>query len=109
MNPQKQSLLPPQGNAVANLATFAKKISSFMTRSLWKGPFVNPTILTAKTNAVWYRHSSILPQFVHKKFKIHNGKSFIEIEIQESMIGHKFGEFALTRKRPTHKKKEKKR
>jgi len=80
-----------------------------MTRSLWKGPFVNPTILSSNKNYVWSRHSSILPQFVNKKFKIHNGKSFIEIEIQESMIGHKFGEFALTRKRPIHKKKEKKR
>ena len=80
-----------------------------MTRSLFKGPFVDGTLLSSKKKFIWSRQSSILPQFVHKKFKIHNGKSFIEIEIQESMIGHKFGEFALTRKRPTHKKKEKKR
>jgi small subunit ribosomal protein S19 len=78
-----------------------------MTRSLWKGPFVASTLFSSKKNYVWSRHSSILPQFVNKKFQIHNGKSFIEIEIQESMIGHKFGEFALTRKRPVHKKKEK--
>jgi ribosomal protein S19 len=39
---------------------------------------------------------------------VHNGKSFVEITIQESMIGHKFGEFALTRKKPIHKKKDKK-
>ena len=39
---------------------------------------------------------------------VHNGKSFNEITIQEAMIGHKFGEFALTRKKPMHKKKDRK-
>jgi len=79
-----------------------------MTRSLSKGPFVDPTILSTKKHFVWSRHSSILPQFVNKKFMVHNGKSFNEITIQEAMIGHKFGEFALTRKKPMHKKKDRK-
>jgi small subunit ribosomal protein S19 len=79
-----------------------------MTRSIWKGPFVNPTLFSTKKKMVWSRQSSILPQFVRSKFRVHNGKAFIEIEIQESMVGHKFGEFALTRKKPIHKKKDKK-
>ena len=79
-----------------------------MTRSIWKGPFVNPTLFSTKKKMVWSRQSSILPQFVHSKFQVHNGKAFIKIEIQESMVGHKFGEFALTRKKPIHKKKDKK-
>ena len=69
-----------------------------MTRSLFKGPFVDWTLLSSKKKFIWSRQSSILPQFVNKTFMVHNGKSFVEITIQESMIGHKFGEFALTRK-----------
>lgn len=79
-----------------------------MTRSLSKGPFVNPKVFSSKTKVIWSRASSILPQFVGKTFFIHNGKSFVELQVQEMMIGHKFGEFALTRKKPMHKKKEKK-
>lgn len=79
-----------------------------MTRSLSKGPFVDANIFSTKKKFLWSRQSSILPQFVHKTFMIHNGKSFVEITIQEDMIGHKFGEFALTRKKPMHKKKDKK-
>jgi len=77
-----------------------------MTRSLWKGPFVNLALF--ENSIVYSRNSAILPQFVNKKFKIHNGKSFLELEIQELMIGHKFGEFAQTRKKVMHKNKEKK-
>nr|AGR42864.1 ribosomal protein S19 [Ostreococcus tauri]AGR43036.1 ribosomal protein S19 [Ostreococcus tauri]AGR43122.1 ribosomal protein S19 [Ostreococcus tauri]AGR43208.1 ribosomal protein S19 [Ostreococcus tauri] len=79
-----------------------------MTRSLFKGPFVDGTLLSSKKKFIWSRQSSILPQFVNKTFMVHNGKSFVEITIQESMIGHKFGEFALTRKKLIHKKKDKK-
>lgn len=79
-----------------------------MTRSLSKGPFVDASVFSTKKKFLWSRQSSILPQFVNKTFLIHNGKSFVEITIQEAMIGHKFGEFALTRKKPMHKKKDKK-
>lgn len=79
-----------------------------MTRSLSKGPFVDPKVFSSKTKVIWSRASSILPQFVGKTFLIHNGKSFVELQVQEMMIGHKFGEFALTRKKPTHKKKKRK-
>ena len=78
-----------------------------MTRSLSKGPFVDPKVFSSKTKVIWSRASSILPQFVGKTFLIHNGKSFVELQVQEMMIGHKFGEFALTRKKPMHKKKRK--
>lgn len=40
------------------------------------------------------------------RFGVHNGKDFIPIEVQQSMIGHKLGEFSLTKKHPVHKKKE---
>ena len=82
-----------------------------MTRSLWKGPFVDANMFTGldKTNKrVWSRRSVIVPQFVNKTVSIHNGKTFISLLITEDMIGHKFGEFAITRKRTLHKKKVKK-
>ena len=82
-----------------------------MTRSLWKGPFVDANMFTElnKTNKrIWSRRSVIVPQFVNKTVSIHNGKSFISLLITEDMVGHKFGEFAITRKRTLHKKKVKK-
>ena len=72
-----------------------------MTRSLWKGPFVDANMFTGldKTNKrIWSRRSVIVPQFVNKTVSIHNGKSFISLLITEDMVGHKFGEFAMTRK-----------
>ena len=81
-----------------------------MTRSLWKGPFVHPSrFRAAPSPRVWSRASAILPQFVGSTVRVHNGAAFVTLEIKEAMIGHKLGEFALTRKRPVHKKKEKKR
>ena len=71
-----------------------------MTRSLWKGPFVDANMFTGldKTNKrIWSRRSVIVPQFVNKTVSIHNGKSFISLLITEDMVGHKFGEFAPTR------------
>jgi len=89
----------------------AKKQQNLMTRSLWKGPFVDANMFTGldKTNKrIWSRRSVIVPQFVNKTVSIHNGKSFISLLITEDMVGHKFGEFAITRKRTLHKKKVKK-
>nr|YP_665661.1 ribosomal protein S19 [Nephroselmis olivacea]AAF03188.1 ribosomal protein S19 [Nephroselmis olivacea] len=80
-----------------------------MTRSIWKGPFVDPVMLKkASIRKLWSRRSTILPSFVGKSFEIHNGKSFLLVKVTEQMIGHKFGEFASTRKKPMHKKKAKK-
>lgn len=72
-----------------------------MSRSLYKGPFLDYSILRNQKK-VWSRRSVILPQFVEKTFQIHNGKQFVRLKVTEEMIGHKFGEFALTRKKPKH-------
>ena len=77
-----------------------------MTRSINKGPFVDPSILQVKNNSnIWSRRSVVLPIHVGLTLKLHNGKSFLSIKIKEEMIGYKFGEFASTRKRAIHKKK----
>ena len=80
-----------------------------MARSLYKGPFFDSSILRVSKTAnfnesckIWSRRSVILPQFVDKTFAIHNGKQFVRLKVNEEMIGHKFGEFALTRKKPKH-------
>lgn len=93
-----------------------------MTRSLWKGPFFDYSFtrteglqsnlskneLSSKRNQlkgsskIWSRRSVILPQFIDRTFEIHNGKQFIKLKVSEEMVGHKFGEFALTRKKPRH-------
>ncbi|MBN9565710.1 MAG: 30S ribosomal protein S19 [Alphaproteobacteria bacterium] len=78
-----------------------------MTRSVWKGPFVDGYLLK-KANATresgkreviksWSRRSTILPQFVGLTFGVHNGKKFVPVLVIEDMVGHKFGEFAATR------------
>lgn len=76
-----------------------------MTRSLWKGPFCE---ILNKQQQIWSRRSIILPQFIGKQFLIHNGKNFISLKVTQDMVGHKLGEFATTRKKPIHKKKNKK-
>ena len=78
-----------------------------MTRSVWKGPFVDGYLLK-KADAVrdsgrndviktLSRRSTILPQFVGLTFGVHNGKKFIPVTVSENMVGHKFGEFSPTR------------
>tara|TARA_B100000579_G_C22729730_1_gene803598 strand:- start:752 stop:1123 length:372 start_codon:yes stop_codon:yes gene_type:complete len=89
-----------------------------MARSIWKGPFVHPSLLKKidkikdKTNQkpikTWSRDSTIIPDFVGLSFLIHNGKSFIPITISEEMVGHKLGEFAPTRTFKGHTPADKK-
>ena len=89
-----------------------------MTRAIWKGPFVHPSLLKkidkikGKTNQkpikTWSRDSTIIPDFVGISFLIHNGKSFIPITISEEMVGHKLGEFAPTRTFKGHTPADKK-
>lgn len=78
-----------------------------MARSVWKGPFVDGYLLD-KAEAVrqsgkntpiktWSRRSTILPQFVGLTFAVHNGNKFIPVLVTDNMIGHKLGEFAMTR------------
>jgi len=78
-----------------------------MSRAIWKGPFVDPSLLKkveklkGQTNTqpikTWSRKSTIIPEFVGFSFLIHNGKKFIPIKISEEMVGHKLGEFSPTR------------
>lgn len=79
-----------------------------MARSLKKGPFVDDSLM-AKVKRVnesdkkeiiktWSRRSTIFPEFVGHTFAVHNGKEFIPVYVTEDMVGHKLGEFALTRK-----------
>lgn len=74
-----------------------------MTRSLWKGPFCE---IKEHSQKIWSRRSVIIPEFIDKTVLIHNGKNFLSLKITEDMVGHKFGEFATTRRKPQHKKKK---
>ena len=78
-----------------------------MGRSVKKGPFVDSHLerridaLNAsgdkKVLRTWSRRSTILPEFVGHTVAVHNGKKFIPVYVTENMVGHKLGEFALTR------------
>jgi len=78
-----------------------------MARSLKKGFYVDPG-LWKKVNIAqerddrrpiktWSRRSTITPEFVGLNFEVHNGKQFLPLHVTENMVGHKLGEFALTR------------
>lgn len=78
-----------------------------MGRSIKKGPFVDAH-LTKKVETVratndkrpiktWSRRSTILPDFVGLTIAVHNGKQHIPVYVTENMVGHKLGEFSLTR------------
>ena len=86
-----------------------------MARSLWKGPFLDRCVLKAfeRQNTessgvhqirLWSRRSVILPEYIDQSFEIHTGKQFLTVRVTEDMVGHKFGEFASTRKKVFHKK-----
>jgi len=84
-----------------------------MSRSKWKGPYVDKKSLNeaqqSKKNykrPIISRNATILPQFIEQTFEVYNGKKFSEILVTEEMIGHKFGEFSPTRKRFLFKKKK---
>ncbi|MFG0293629.1 MAG: 30S ribosomal protein S19 [Phycisphaerales bacterium JB065] len=78
-----------------------------MARSLKKGPFVDERIynkvMKAKESGsreaikTWSRACTIVPEFVGHTFKVHNGRVFTEVFVTEDMVGHKLGEFSLTR------------
>ena len=79
-----------------------------MARSIKKGPYVFERLLkkvqklneTGKKEVIktWSRRSTIYPDFIGHTFNVHNGKDFIPVYVTEDMVGHKLGEFALTRK-----------
>jgi small subunit ribosomal protein S19 len=78
-----------------------------VSRSVWKGPFVDGYLLKkaekareSRSNAIikiWSRRSTILPQFVGLTFGVYNGQKHVPVLVSEDMIGHKFGEFSPTR------------
>lgn len=78
-----------------------------MSRSIWKGPFVDGYLLKKAEVAreggrndvikTWSRRSTILPQFVGLTFGVYNGQKFIPVLVSENMVGHKLGEFSPTR------------
>ena len=83
-----------------------------MTRSAWKGPFVDGYLLKKAEVAqgsgrkdvikTWSRRSTILPQFVGLTFGVHNGQKHVPVSVSEEMVGMKLGEFAPTRNFPGH-------
>jgi small subunit ribosomal protein S19 len=77
-----------------------------MSRSGKKGPYVDERLLKrvksgmgekGKAIKTWARASQIAPDFVGRYFKVHNGRTFIEVFVTEDMVGHRLGEFAPTR------------
>ncbi len=88
-----------------------------MGRSLKKGPYVDTKLFERveelnrgrqkKVLKTWSRRSTILPEFVGHTLAVHNGKKFIPVYITENMVGHRLGEFALTRTFKAHGSAEK--
>ena len=78
-----------------------------MARSLYKGPFIDAHLLKKVEVAVekndrkpiktWSRRSTIFPEMVGLTIAVHNGRQHVPVLINEEMVGHKLGEFALTR------------
>ena len=83
-----------------------------MARSLKKGPFVDYHLRVKADKAIsekskkpiktWSRRSTILPEFIGLTFNVHNGKQHNPVFVTENMVGHKLGEFSLTRTFRSH-------
>ncbi len=81
-----------------------------MSRSAKKGPFVDPNLLKKISKQkpedgsikTWSRASEISPEMVGYLFAVHNGKDFIDVRVNEDMVGHRLGEFSPTRKFVRH-------
>ena len=96
-----------------------------MSRSNWKGPFIEKHLLkqfskdkdednakkkriVLKNCKTMSRQSTILPGFCDNTVSVYNGKQFVKIKITKKMVGHKFGEFISTRRKFFYKKTKKK-
>ena len=83
-----------------------------MSRSIKKGPFVDEhlQLKVEKLNSsgrkdaikTWSRRSMIMPEFVGHTFAVHNGRTFVNVFVTENMVGHRLGEFSLTRTFRSH-------
>jgi len=88
-----------------------------MGRSLAKGPYIEARLLARvddlnrarqkKVLKTWSRRSTIVPEFVGHTLAVHNGRKFIPVYVTENMVGHRLGEFALTRTFKAHGAAEK--
>jgi small subunit ribosomal protein S19 len=88
-----------------------------MGRSLKKGPFIDVKLMERveelnrtrqkKVLKTWSRRSTIAPEFLGHTVAVHNGKKFIPVYVTENMVGHRLGEFALTRQFRAHGTAEK--
>ena len=89
-----------------------------MARSMKKGPFVDDHLMKKvfaasgsgdkKAIKTWSRRSTILPEMIGLTLAVHNGRKFVPVFVNENMIGHKLGEFAVTRTFHGHAEKKKK-
>ena len=78
-----------------------------MARSVKKGPFIDGHLMkkvveaqrtkSKKVIKTWSRRSTIIPDMLGVTFAVHNGRKFVPVYISENMVGHKLGEFSLTR------------
>ena len=78
-----------------------------MARSVWKGPFVEESLIkkvdrqknetNKKPIKTWSRRSMVVPEMVGLTIAVHNGRQHIPVLISENMVGHKLGEFSMTR------------
>jgi len=87
-----------------------------MPRSLKKGPYIDKSLVkkllviknstdkkvVTKVIKTWSRRSTITPDFIGLTFAVHNGKKFIPVYVSENMVGHKLGEFSMTRTFQSH-------
>jgi small subunit ribosomal protein S19 len=87
-----------------------------MTRSLRKGPYMDPKLMIKVQKALdsndkksiktWARRSTITPEMVGLTFDVHNGRMFLPVLCTEAMVGHKLGEFSFTRRFAGHSSKK---
>ncbi len=78
-----------------------------MSRSKYKGPFFKVNLINNnKWLKIYNKNLTILPEYVDHFVNVYNGKTFVNIKINEKMIGFKFGEFVNTRKKHIYKKKK---
>lgn len=83
-----------------------------MSRSVKKGPYVDPRVLRKVQRQdreginepirTYARACTIIPEFINRTFLVHNGNKFIKVFVTEDMVGHRLGEFALTRQYRRH-------
>jgi small subunit ribosomal protein S19 len=88
-----------------------------MGRSLKKGPYVDEKLFERveelnrsrqkKVLKTWSRRSTVMPEFIGHTLAVHNGRKFIPVYVTENMVGHRLGEFALTRTFRAHGAAEK--